>query len=158
MHDYLLITGKLAVGLILLIVIIRLLGRKTLDQVTPIDFVTTVIMADMISTIAADDKLHMGHLIGVILTWAALTFAIDYLKFKLPKFKSLTAGDPLLIIKNGVIKRDALKRERITEEELAEMLREKGVFHPQEVEIAVLEISGKISVKKRSDRSGKNLS
>lgn len=151
MHDYLMITGKLAVGFVLLLLIFRLLGRKTLDQVTPIDFVSTVIMADMIVEIAADSQLTYWHLIGVIGSWALLTFAVDYLKYKSPKFKQLTAGEPRPIIQNGAINRDLLKRERITEEELAEMLRAKGIFYPWEVEVAVLEINGTISVKKRSE-------
>ncbi len=152
MVDFLTIIGKLALGLVLLLVIFRLLGRKTLDQITPIDFITTVIMADLIVEMSVDDKVQVWQVAGVIITWAILTFLLDYLKYKSKKFRKLTAGEPVTLMENGQLNREVLKRERMTEDELREMLRQHGVFYPWEVELAVLEINGKISVKKRSDK------
>ena len=148
------IAGKLALGLVLLLIIFRLLGRKTLDQITPIDFITTVIMADLLVEMSVDDTLKVWEVLSIITIWALITFALDTLKYKNKKFRDVTSGQPLVLIRNGVINQDVLKKEMMTQEELAVLLREKGIFYPSEVEVAILEINGKISVKKRSESNG----
>lgn len=148
MNEFFIIGGKLLASLILIIIIFRLLGRKSLKQFTPIDFLISVVMADLVVELSLDPKMTIWHLIGLVILWALLTFILDYMKYKSPTFKEITSGKPLVIIQDGRIIRDTLDRERMTEEELAAKLREQGYFDYRNIRLAVIEINGTVSVDK----------
>lgn len=82
-------------------------------------------------------------LVGTLIFW---DFVIDYLGYRSIFFNKISSPDPALLIKDGVLQRQTMKRELIGEEELMSILREKGVDKLANVKVCYLEGSGNVSV------------
>ncbi|WP_096272491.1 DUF421 domain-containing protein [Paucisalibacillus globulus] len=139
---------KLIAGLIVVVILFRVLGRKELAQTTPIDMVFVVILADLFAGMASDSEVHVGRLIFTLLLWGTLILILERIKSH-RKMNKILEGEPKIIVRDGKINEDLLDRENMTERELLMQLRSKGIFEIEEVELAILEISGYISVKKK---------
>lgn len=137
---------KLTIGLIVLLVSLRLLGKKSLAQATPLDFVLAVIISNLVANLSVTPDYNMLHVVGVLVFWAVLLFLLDVIKWKSREAKELIQGKPLVIIQNGEVVRETLERERMTVDELAAQLRQQSVFRFADVELALIEINGNISV------------
>jgi uncharacterized membrane protein YcaP (DUF421 family) len=148
MEFYIHTTLKLIVGLIMVVVLFRLMGRKELAQITPIDMVFVVILADLFAGMASDSDVHVGRLVFTLLVWGSLILLLERIKSQ-KNLHRILEGEPKIIVKDGKVNKDLLKRENMTERELKTQLRSKGIFELEEVELAILEISGYISVKRK---------
>ncbi|GAB3275506.1 DUF421 domain-containing protein [Larkinella harenae] len=82
-------------------------------------------------------------LVGTLVFW---DYMIDWMGFRSVLLKKVAEPEPVLLVKNGILMRQNMKREMITEEELVSILREKGVEHYERVKVCYLEGSGNISV------------
>lgn len=140
---------KLIIGLILILAIFRLMGKKELAEVTPLDMAFIVIIADLVPEISADVDLNPLHLIFALGLWTGLIYILEYFKRKSKKFKRIVDGKPVLVIEDGVIYEDTLETLRLTEDELDMLLRMNGIFDVKKVKKAYLEISGTLSIKKQ---------
>ncbi|GGA79600.1 DUF421 domain-containing protein [Ornithinibacillus halotolerans] len=148
MEFYILTTVKLIVGLVVVLLILRLLGRKELAQITPMDMVFVVMLASIYAGMATDNSVHVGRLVITLLIWGVLILILERIKSR-KKIHKILEGEPKIIVSNGKVNRDLLERENMTEKELKMQLRSEGIFHIEEVELAILEISGYISVKRK---------
>ncbi|WP_047983329.1 DUF421 domain-containing protein [Ornithinibacillus californiensis] len=147
MEFYIHTTLKLIAGLTVVVILFRLMGRKELAQVTPLDMVFVVILADLFAGMASDSEVHVGRLTFTLLMWGFLILVIERIK-RSKKLHQILEGEPKIIVKDGKINKELLEREYMTEKELQMQLRSKGIFEMEEVELAILEISGYISVKR----------
>jgi uncharacterized membrane protein YcaP (DUF421 family) len=150
MEVYFGIGVKLLVGLICAILLIRIIGRKELAQTTPLDLIFIMMLAEIIGGMAHDQDYDVTHVIFTIFIWGFYVW-ISELITKHKKIERWVKGKPEVLIKDGAVNTDLMERENLTMEELQTQLREQGVFDIRKVRIAVLEISGKISIKKRRD-------
>lgn len=142
---------KLLIGLASALVIMRVLGRKSLSQFTPIDFISLIVMGGIIEEMSHNAEFNPFHLIGALALWTLCIYLLDLSKKKSGKFRKLTQGFPVVIIQNGTIHKDVLEEERLTVEEVATMLREQGIFDYRLVDLAILEINGSISVYRKGE-------
>jgi uncharacterized membrane protein YcaP (DUF421 family) len=90
--------------------------------------------------------------VKLVATIACWDYFLDWLSYRFPMIKRLIRPAPLLLIKDGRIKKMSLKREMITEEELETQLREQGVGSAEEVKLSFLEGDGHISVVKKDEQ------
>jgi uncharacterized membrane protein YcaP (DUF421 family) len=129
-----------------LVVIVRLAGRRELAQLNSFDLVVLMMLANTVqnATIGNDNSLT-GGLIGVSALLFA-NYAVVRILYRHPTIDRLLEGGPTTLIQHGRILSDKLAREGITEEELTEAIRKQGLLSPGEVERAVLETGGSISV------------
>jgi uncharacterized membrane protein YcaP (DUF421 family) len=139
---------KLIAGLVVVVILFRLMGRKELAQVTPLDMVFVVILADLFAGMASDSEVHVGRLTFTLLMWGSLILIMERIKSR-KKLHQILEGEPQIIVKDGRINKELLVRENMTEKELQMQLRSKGIFEIEEVELAILEISGYISEKRK---------
>lgn len=132
-----------------LVVLTRLIGQKLLSQLTFFEFVIGI----TIGTIGGAFVTTEVEGFYVLLSPVVLTLAVivtGNISLKSVMFRKLVEGEPLVVIQNGKIFENNLKKVRYNVDELLMQLREKGVFDLSEVEVAVLEPHGKLSVQKKS--------
>lgn len=131
---------------LLLIVVIRLLGKRQLAEMEPSEFVVTLLIADLASVPMQD--LEAPLLTGVIpiLSVFILEVGLSALSYHSISFRKLLCGRPVILMENGVIVQKNLRRTRITPDELTELLREKEILDLKQVQYAILETNGQISV------------
>ena len=136
------------------LVAFRFTGKRQVGQLTPFDLIVLLIISNVVqnAVIGPDNSLG-GGLIGAS-TILALNYGIVELAYRSKRARRLLEGHPTLLIHNGRLLQDNLRRERVTFEELLVALRRNGVLDPAHVRVAVLEENGGISVIPREPTSG----
>jgi len=129
-----------------LIIAIRLFGKKELAQLSVFDLVFILLISNVVqNAMTGPDTSLSGGLAG-----AAALFIVNYLlkflEFRFPIFSKAIQGEAVMLIFKGKVNRDNLDKAKITMEELLEAIREHGVTTIEEVDLAVFEVDGNISV------------
>ncbi len=125
--------------------ITRVIGRRELSQLAPFDIILLIVAGDAIQQGLTQDDYSLTGAVLVVGTFAVLQLITSYSSFKVQRLRPLLEGEPIVIIQNGKILDRNLKRERLTEEEIAEEARQQQISSLDQVEWGVLENSGKIS-------------
>ena len=152
--DILNITIKLVVGFISLFLVTRLLGKTQIKQITPFDFVSAMVMGELFGNIIYDREVNVFYAVYATALWGVLILATDYVAQKFLKTRSFLEGNPDVIIRNGIIDQKVMKKNMLDINTLLEMLRQKDVFTVGDVEYAILEASGTLSVLRKSEAQG----
>lgn len=129
-----------------LILVIRLMGKRQIGQLEPSEFVVTMLVANLACVPIENpgDSLLRGIL--PILTVLILEYFLSMASLKNLKFRKLLCGKPVILIENGHIIQKNLKKTRVTLDELTGHLREKDILDPRTVQYAILETNGNLSV------------
>ncbi|MBA4494965.1 DUF421 domain-containing protein [Paenactinomyces guangxiensis] len=134
----------LAFGTILVLTI--LLGKQQIAEMTFFEYINGITFGSIAATLATDIDQNTGyHLFGLLL-FGALTLLMSYLSLKSRRGRKLLMGDPVIIIKDGKIMEENMKRVRFNMSEVMQLLRKKSVFDVSQVQFAILENDGTISV------------
>jgi uncharacterized membrane protein YcaP (DUF421 family) len=129
--------------------LLRLGGKRNVGELTPFDLVLLLLISEAASpalTAKADSWLAATI---VIATMLALNFAIGYASLRWRRFENAVEGRPQFLLREGKVDYAMLKRESVSHRELLSALRQAECFSPHGAEYAVLEASGRISVKKK---------
>lgn len=130
-----------------LLVIIRLSGKKTLAESSPFDMVVLLIIGDLVQEAIMDDDYSIMNCIVVVTTLMLLEVTISFIKQVSQKAEKLIDGVPLILINNGEVLKERMKKSRIREEDILESARTThGLERIDQIKYAVLEKSGQISV------------
>ncbi len=149
MHPALLVLETTIVVYILLLVSTRVIGKKLLEQMTFFDFVTGVTIGTITGAFVVNNaKGYWVLLSPVYLT--LLVIATGFLSFFSLRARKIVQGEPVVIIQNGKILEKNMRKLRYNLDDLEKQLRSAGTFDIGEVEFAVLETHGKLSVLKKS--------
>ena len=129
-----------------IILFIRLFGKKEISQLSVIDLVFILLISNSVQNamVGADNSLQ-GGLVAAI-TLFAINSGLRFVIYKSKKAEKLLEGSPIILIYEGKVIQEQLDKQRITMEELEATVREHGVNTCEEVNLAVLEIDGNISV------------
>ncbi|WP_027725941.1 DUF421 domain-containing protein [Tuberibacillus calidus] len=146
MKGYLEITVELVVGFFALLVLTKVIGRSSISEATPFDFVAALVLGEFVGGAIYDDNIHLGKILFVIVLWGILIYSIDFLTLKFNRLRGIFESKPSLLINNGVILRSSMKKNKIDVNRLQTLLREKNIFSIREVAFAILEPNGKLSV------------
>lgn len=138
-------------ALIILFFLSRVFVRKSLAQVTYFEFVTAVVLGGILALGSINLQIPIGFVVMGIVIWAVIPFLMDWLAMKSYTFRNLFLGRGIPVIKDGKIMEDNLKKQRMSSDDLLKQLRHKNVFQVADVEFAVLETSGDISVLPKKD-------
>lgn len=130
---------------LLLILGVRLMGKRQLGEMEPSEFVMTMLLANLAAIPMQDSALPLLSGLVPILTVFSLELVLAFLNLKSIRLRKLLCGKPIILINNGVINQQGLRVTRITVDELTEHLRENGVMELDTVKYAILETNGKIS-------------
>ncbi|WP_087974635.1 DUF421 domain-containing protein [Oceanobacillus rekensis] len=140
------ITIKVVIGLLGLLVVIRLLGKKELSQLTPFDFVYMLVLGGLVEDTIYDDLVTVWEMLYAVALWAVLIFIIELIVRKFDKLRPIIKGEPSIIINDGVLDVKQLKKNKLESEQLRTMLRQQGIFSIKDVKFAILEPSGQLSI------------
>ena len=137
-----------------LLIAFRFTGKRQVGQLTPFDLVVLLIISNVVqnAVIGADNSLG-GGLIGA-LTILLLNYAVVEIAFRYKRARRLLEATPTLLIHNGNVLHENLRRERVTLDDLLAALRKNGMVEPSQVRYAVLEENGAISVVPRAAQGG----
>jgi uncharacterized membrane protein YcaP (DUF421 family) len=126
--------------------LLRIVGRRELAQMAPIDFILLIVLGDAIQQgLTQDDYSVTGALI-VIITIAVIQVVLGWVTFRSKRLRTVLEGEPVVLIEDGRVIEKNLKRSRIAAEELAEEARLSQVASLDDVAWALLETSGKVSI------------
>lgn len=137
---------------ITLLVLGRLIGRKLISKITFFDFLVGVTIGSLAVRMAlgSEDSLLLATISAIVIT--ILVLITDYLNIKSFNFRNLVDGKPVILISNGKILDYNLKKVRITINKLMMQLREKDIFNAEDVEFAIIESDGEISIIPKSNK------
>lgn len=133
-----------------LLVFANLLGKQQVGQLTFFDFITALTIGNLAAALTADfDSRAWPHFVGLSL-WTLMALGAQWISLKSRWWARLLGGEPTIFIQNGHILEQNMRACRYRYDDLLMQLRERGVFDLAEVEFAVLETNGQLSVLKRS--------
>ncbi len=128
-----------------LIAVIRLMGKRQLGEMGPLEFVVAILIADLASVPMQDLAIPLLSGLIPIVTILAAELLLSVVCYKMPALRRLFSGKPVILMENGRLLQDNLKKTRITPDELTELLREKDVVDLSTVKYAILETNGQLS-------------
>ncbi len=131
-----------------MLLVVRLLGKKELSQITPFDLVYLLVLGGLLEESIYDDLVTVWQVLYAIGLWAVLIYIIELIVRRFDRMRTVIKGEPSIIIKDGELDVKTLKKNKLESEQLRTMLRQQGIFSLQEVKYAVLEPSGQLSVLK----------
>jgi uncharacterized membrane protein YcaP (DUF421 family) len=135
-----------AVYLVLLL-LLRLSGKRTLAQITVFDFILLLIISEATQQALLGNDFSITQAALVILTLVVLDGASDYLTFRSPRVDRLVNGSPLVLVEQGRLLHDRMDRMRLTPDDVLDQARQtQGLERLDQIEYAVLERDGTISV------------
>lgn len=137
----------------LLLLMTRLIGKKNLAHITPFKFLSYIITAVIVALMSLNLIANLAYGLIALGVWVLFPIALDYLSLKSKWAHDLINGKETVLIKHGKIMEDNLLQTRITGEELLRELRSKNAFNLADVEFAVMENTGDISVLLKSDKT-----
>ena len=131
---------------------IRLTGKREVGQMTPFDLVLLLLIANVVqNAMTGPDTSLIGGLVGAV-TLLCINAVMGRLVWRNRRLNRLVEGTPTLLIHSGNLLRENLQREQITVQELHQALREHGVASTSDVYLATLEIDGSISVLRNDEK------
>jgi len=137
---------------IVVLVGLRLTGKREVGQMTPFDLVLLLLIANAVqNAMTGPDTSVTGGLVAAA-TLLVVNAVMSRLVWKNPRFSRFVTGTPTLLIHHGTLLAGNLDREHLTVDELSQALREHGVATIAEVFVATLEVDGSISVLKNDER------
>lgn len=131
---------------IIVYVIIRLTGKRQVSELQPYDLVITLLIADLASEPAADMRIPLMYGIVPILALFLMQQLFSFLSLKSDRMRGFICGHPLIVISGGTVQEEVLRASRYTLNDLLEQLHEKDIFDIGQVQYAVLETNGELSV------------
>ncbi|WP_191965183.1 DUF421 domain-containing protein [Niallia taxi] len=144
---------RLTISFFVLLFLTRIMGRKEISEMTFFNFASAIAIGEIAASLVVDDQLSISNGIYALLGWSLYTILMSYLDIKTLKGRQLLTGSPIILIKEGKILEQALHKCRLDLDTLKAMLRQKDVFSIAEVDFAIFESDGKLSVLKKDSGS-----
>jgi uncharacterized membrane protein YcaP (DUF421 family) len=130
--------------------LMRVIGRRELSSMSPFDLVLLIILGDAVQQGLTQDDYSVTGAVIAVSTIAVLQVFTSYLSFRSSRARKVLEGLPLVLVDRGKIVEENLKRERMTEDEVAEEMRSQQIGTLDEVEWGILEVNGQMSFIKKS--------
>lgn len=144
MPPYLVIIVRSVLSFIALLLVCRVAGKK-------FDVVLPVVFGGLAAVVSLDRNVGMSDGITSLVTWGVLTVVLGFITIWFPEVQNTVIGKPTVLIERGKVLEQNLKKMRMTTSNMMSLLREKDAFKLTEVEFAILESDGQLSVMKKSD-------
>jgi uncharacterized membrane protein YcaP (DUF421 family) len=135
----------------LILLITRAVGRRELSSMEPFDLILLVVLGDLVQQGVMQSDYSLTGATTVISTIAVLTVAVAYLSFRFRSLRPLLEGEPVVLIADGRLLEDNIRRQRLTVEELRAEARQQSIGSLDDVRYAMLETNGKVSFLSRSN-------
>lgn len=131
---------------LVMILSVRLMGKRQIGQMEASEFVVAMLVADLASVPMQDNAVPLLSGVVPLLTVVGLELLLSFLVLKSVHVRRILCGKPVILIENGKINQDNLRKTRLTMDELMSHLRQKDVLDLEAVQYVILETDGNLSV------------
>jgi uncharacterized membrane protein YcaP (DUF421 family) len=145
---------RATVMFVILYVLLRLLGKRQLSEMTPFEMVVLIVMGDLIQQGVTHNDFSLTGASLAIGTFAFWSVVLTLAAFYFPSVERVLEGQPVVLVRHGDVLAKALERNRMSRGELESEMRLAGIAHLSQVAWAVLETNGKISFIKAGGEEG----
>ncbi|MCU9602150.1 YetF domain-containing protein [Pallidibacillus thermolactis] len=152
MPELIVIVIRSLISFIVLLLLTRLMGKRQVSQLTFFDYIVGITIGSIAAEMSFDQNVRIINGITSLLIWGLIPFILAIISLKSRIFQQLIDGKPTIIIKNGEILEKSMKKVFLSIDELMLLLREKNIFKISDVEIAILETNGQLSVLKKTSQ------
>ncbi|RDW15969.1 YetF domain-containing protein [Oceanobacillus chungangensis] len=156
MLDYFQMFTDTVFGFIALFTLTKVLGKTQISQITAFDFISSLLLGELVGNGLFDPEVGILQIGFVVFLWGGLMYITEIVSQKYKSARSFIEGSPSIIIYNGKLIRDVMEKNKLDINQLQHLLRAKEVFSIQEVEFAILETNGTLSVLKKSSYQSPN--
>lgn len=129
-----------------MIIVMRMMGKSAIGQLEPFEFVLVILIADLISVPMEDIAVPLYSGVLPLVTIMFMQIVFSWLAMKYKKFRMVLSGQPSVVINKGNIEEKELRRIRVSIDDIIEQIRIQGHANLSDIEFAILEVSGNISV------------
>jgi uncharacterized membrane protein YcaP (DUF421 family) len=130
---------------VFVVLLMRVTGRRELSTLSAIDLVLLIILGDAIQQGLTQDDYSVTGAVIVVSTIAALQVGTSYVSFRSRRARRVLEGEPIVIVQDGKLLERNMRRERLTEDEVAEEMRAQQIASVEDVEWGILETNGTMS-------------
>ena len=131
---------------------VRVMGKRQLSDMQTSELVVTMIIADIAAIPMQNTSQPILSGIVPVMILVCIEISISILMMKIPKFRNIICGRPVIIIENGEFRQNMLKALRLSTEDLSVLLRQEGVFNIQDIKYCIMETNGKISLMLKAEK------
>ncbi|WP_123054789.1 DUF421 domain-containing protein [Clostridium sp. JN-1] len=139
---------------LVVVISMRLMGKKQIGQLQPFELAIAIMISELASLPMQDTRLPLMHGIIPIITLLILQITVSILELKSEKMRLWFNGKPSILIKNGKIDIKELNYQKVNINDLIEELRLKNIYNLEDIEYAILETSGQLSIIPKTELSG----
>ncbi len=150
--DFVQIALKLCVVFICIVLFLKITGKTSLSQMSSIDFIGNMILGGIAGGIIYNKSLTIIDFLIVLLMWTIIMTVSNYLKHKSESAKAFIVGNPIVLMEKGKIDIDAFASARIDMSSFSTLLRMKDIFTINDVDKAILEPNGQLTVVKKGTK------
>ncbi len=137
---------RTAVLYLVLVIVVRLMGKRQVGQMEPSEFVVTMLAANLAAVPMQDGGIPLFLGLVPIITVLGMELIFSYIAMKSIRLRKLLCGKPVILVENGRILQNNLRRTGVTMDELSGHLRQHDIMDPRTVQYAILETNGNLSV------------
>ncbi|WP_445683697.1 YetF domain-containing protein [Sporosarcina sp. FSL K6-3457] len=141
---------RTTLAFIVLLIMARVMGKKQISQLTFFHYVTGITIGSIAAEIAGQNETPFVDGVIAMIWWALLTLLMSYIALKSKKARILLDDKPTIVMFEGKIIEEAMKKSRLHLNDLNMMLREQSIFSIKDVHFAILETNGNLSVLKKA--------
>lgn len=145
-NEYLAIITSSVVIYLFIIIAIRLFGKKELSQLSVFDLVFILLISNAVQNAMVGNNATLAGGLLAAATLFAVNYILKMLSYYFPAFRHTIQGQDIMLVYKGKMIESNMKKAQFTEEELMEAIREHGVSSLKQVDLAILEVDGNISV------------
>lgn len=135
-----------------LLILTRLMGKKQISQLTFFDYVVGITIGSIAASMSTDLQVGAAVHWSGLLVWTIWTLILGMITVQNRKWRKIIGGEPTVVVQNGQVLEGNLEQMNYTIDDLRMQLREKNAFDLSDVEFAILEPNGKLSVLKKSQK------
>jgi len=142
---------ELVGGYVFLFIMVKILGKTQISQITPFDFISALVLGEFVGSAVFDPKINLLKIFFGITVWGLLIYLTELTTQKSIRLRLFLEGKPSFIIHEGKLDWKELKKNHLDINQLQQLLRSKDVFSLRDVEYAILEPNGSISILKKQE-------
>ncbi|MEY8738394.1 YetF domain-containing protein [Bacillales bacterium AN1005] len=144
---------ELVIGFLSVLMVLKLLGKIQLSQITPFDFITAMVMGNLVGNAIFEQSTGIKDIVFSVFVWGLIIYVIEFLTLKSTKLRYFLEGSPTILIEKGKISFKQLKKNNMDLNQLQQLMRQQGYFSIYEAEYVILESDGKISIAPKHEYS-----
>lgn len=144
-HELLATAGRTLVVYVFMLAVLRLLGKRTVGNFSPFDLLVALMLGEVVDEVIFGDVPLLKGAVAVLVI-ALAQYVTEWLTFTYPVVGRIVEGSPTIIVRDGQLQLEGMKKERMSEADVHSQLRQQSIEDIREVKMALVEPDGKVSI------------